>query len=318
MVENHVADQLRRHVEQARDYILHAIHHRDGIGVAALLQDRKIDGPLAVHAHHVGLDLLRVLGDPDVGHAHRRRLHRPNREVVDLRDAAKLAVGVDAVVQRTDLDVARRQNQVGIVHRPHHVHQAHPMRFQLVWIGVHHDLPVPPSEGLRNGCAGHARNLVADIELGQIAQSRLIQAFAFKRHQADRQAGRVKLQNHGRQRSRRQPPQLRHRQVGDGGDGGIGIGPGLEIHLDDADARQRARLDMLNAAAQREEALEAAGDVGFDLFRRHSGIERGHHHHGDVHRRKHIHGHASQAADADHRDHQADHDDQIRGSDGKT
>src|SRR5438067_9176457 len=74
---------------------------------------------------------------------------------------------------------------------------------------------------------------------------------------------------------------------------------------------------MLDAAAQREETFEAAGDVGLDLLRRHARIERRYDHYGDVHRREHIDGHARQAADAHYRDDQADDDDEVRVLNGK-
>ena len=61
-----LADQLLRNVDQVRHRFPHAVHHRDGIGVAALLEDRQVDRPLAVHAHDVHLNLLRVLGVSDV------------------------------------------------------------------------------------------------------------------------------------------------------------------------------------------------------------------------------------------------------------
>ena len=61
--------------------VLDAVHHRDGVGVAALLQHRHVDRALAVHAHDVGLDLLRVLGVADIGDAHRRLAHRLERQV---------------------------------------------------------------------------------------------------------------------------------------------------------------------------------------------------------------------------------------------
>ena len=191
------------------------------------------------------------------------------------------------------------------------------MGFELVGIGVDHDLAVLAAERLRDAGAGHAGDLVANLELRQVAQLRFVQAFAFEGDQADRQAGGIELQHHRRQRAGRQAAQLRHGQVGDGGDSRIGIGARLEVDLDDADAGQRARFDVLDAAAQREEAFEAAGDVGFDLLRRHAGIERRHHHHRNVHRREHVHRHARQAGDADHGDDQADHDDEVGIADGE-
>ena len=48
-------------IEQVCYARLDAVHDGDGVAVAALLQDRQVDGFLAIDAHDVGLDLLRVL-----------------------------------------------------------------------------------------------------------------------------------------------------------------------------------------------------------------------------------------------------------------
>ena len=122
---------------------------------------------------------------------------------------------IDGVVERADLDVAGRQDQVGVVDRAHHVHRAHLVRLQLVGIDVDHDLAVLAAERLRHRRAGHARELVADRELPEVAQLGLVQALAFQRDQADRQARRVELQHDRRQRARRQAAQVGHRQVRD-------------------------------------------------------------------------------------------------------
>ena len=317
LVENHARHQFRRHVRQLRYRILDAVHHRDGIGIAALLQHWRIHRALPVHPHDVGLDLLRVFGDAYIIHPHGRLPHHLERERVDRGDIGNLAIGVDAVVVGPYAHVARREDQVRVVHRPHHVHQAEPVRLQLVGIGVDHDLPVAPAEGWRHRGARHAGNLVAHVELRQVAQFRLIESPPVHGHQADRQAGGVELQHHGRQRSRRQAPQLRHGQVRDGSHGRIGIGAGLEVHLDHAYARQRARFDMLDPAPQREEALEAARDVGFNLLGRHARVERCHRHHRDVHGGKHVHRHAHQADSPYHRNRQTGHQDEVRVVNGK-
>ena len=44
------------------------------------------------------------------------------------------------------------------------------------------------------------------------------------------------------------------------------IDSGMEKHLDDADAGQRARFDVLDVAPKSEEALKAGGDVRFDIL----------------------------------------------------
>ena len=66
------------------------------------------------------------------------------------------------VVVRPDLDVARRQDQVGVVDGADHVHRAHLVRLQLRRIDVDHDLAVLAAEGRRHRRALHAGELVAD------------------------------------------------------------------------------------------------------------------------------------------------------------
>ena len=95
---------------------------------------------------------------------------------------------------------------------------------------------------------------------------------------------------------------FRHGEARDGGDGGIRIGARLKVNLNHADAGERARLHMIDAAGQREEALQVIGDVAFDLLRRHPGIERRDCDHRDVHRRKEIDRHPRHADDTDERD----------------
>src|SRR5882672_9254439 len=75
---------------------------------------------------------------------------------------------------------------------------------------------------------------------------------------------------------------------------------------------------MFDAAAEREESLEAAGDVGFDLLGRHSVVERRHHDHWNFHGGEHVHRHARQRRRADYRNHQADDDDEVWITDGKS
>ncbi len=112
------------------------------------------------------------------------------------------------------------------------------MSFQLVGIGVDHDLAVAPAERLRHAGAGHAGDLVAHLKLRQIAKRGLVQALAFECHQAHRKAGRVELQHDRRQRAGRKAAQLRHREIGDGGHRRVRIGSRLEVDFDHAHARE--------------------------------------------------------------------------------
>ena len=72
LIEDHLGDQLRGHIQQAvgRDYPLDAVDDLDSIGVAALFHHRQIDRGLAVHADFADLDLGGVLRFADVRNQH--------------------------------------------------------------------------------------------------------------------------------------------------------------------------------------------------------------------------------------------------------
>ena len=144
-----------------------------------------------------------VLGCADIGDAHRGFADHLDRQVVDLLEGVQLAVGVDVVVERADLDVSRGEDQVRCVDGAHDVHGAQLAGLQLVRIGVHHYLAVAATEGLGHAGAGDPGDLIAHLELCQVAQFRLVEPFALEGHQADRQARGVELEHHRRQGSRR-------------------------------------------------------------------------------------------------------------------
>jgi hypothetical protein len=132
------------------------------------------------------------------------------------------------------------------------------------------------------------------------------------------EARRIELQDDRWQRTRRQPPQVGHRQVRNHRDVGVGIRARLKIDFDDADTRQRSGFHVIDAAAQREEPFEPAGNLGFDFLRRHAVIEGGDDDLRDVDRRKQVDRHADHAGNPDHRDEQAADDDQVRVADGES
>ena len=228
-----------------------------------------------------------------------------------------LRVGVNVVIHRTDADIARGKNQVRFVHGAHHVHRAQFVRLQLQRIHVHHDLAVFPAVGRRHRGAGNARDLVANLKLQIIVQLRFVEPLAIHREQANGKTRSVHFHHHGRQRAFGKPPQIRHGEVGNVGDVGIGVGAGLKINLDQAHAGHGAGFHMIDAAAQREKSLEGIGDVRFDLFRRHAVVERGHQHDGNIDRRKHVHRHLRQAGNPQDANEKANDDDEVRMAYGK-
>ena len=147
---------------------------------------------------------------------------------------------------------------------------------------------------------------------------RLVHALAFQRDQAHRQARGVELQHDGRQRAGRQAAQIGRCEIGDDADGVIGVRAGLEIDFDEADAGKRARFDVVDAAREREESLESAGDVVFDLFGRHARKERRHHDHRNVDRWEQVHRHSQQTRHSHHTGYEADDDDEKRIAKGET
>src|SRR6185437_7575999 len=88
---------------------------------------------------------------------------------------------------------------------------------------------------------------------------------------------------------------------------------GMEEDLDDAEARQRLRLDVLDVIdGDRETALAADRDDGRHLFRRNAAVSPDDAHHGDVDFRENVGGHAHHRHDAENHDQQRHDDEGIR------
>ncbi len=83
------------------------------------------------------------------------------------------------------------------------------------------------------------------------------------------------------------------------------------------DAGERARFDVIDVGAEREEALEGIGDVAFDLLRRHAGVEGGDDDDGNIDGREEIDRHGDDVDDADDQHHERDHDDEEGIAEGK-
>src|ERR1700678_774537 len=68
---------------------------------------------------------------------------------------------------------------------------------------------------------------------------------------------------------------------------------------------------MIDTASEREEPLECVGDVSLDLLWWHAVIESCHQHDGNVDWGEHVHGHLSQAGNAQHANEKTNDDDEI-------
>src|SRR5580698_5130907 len=199
----------------------------------------------------------------------------------------------------------------------HHIHHTELRRFELQRIDIDHDLAIRAAVGLRNRSSGDVRDLVAHCELRHILELRLIHACALERNQANRKIGSVEAQHNRWQGPGRQTAQVGHREIRNVADCCGWIGARLEINLDEADTGHGARLDVIDVAAQREEALIAVRNVGLDLLRRHARVERGNDNHWNLNWRKEIDGHADNGSNAHHDDGQTDHKNEIGITDRK-
>ncbi len=216
--------------------VANAVDDLDGVGAAALLEDGDVDGMLAVYADDVGLQLAGVLRGADIADEDGGSARGLDGHCVDLLDHWDLTVGVDVVILRADTDVAGWEDQIRFVDRMDDVHDGELVCFEFHWIDVDLNLAILSAIRLWHRCAGDIRHLIADGELGEIFELGLVKALAFERDQADRQVRRVELEHDGRQRAGRQAAQVGHGEIGDVGDGGVGVGAGLEVDLDERDA----------------------------------------------------------------------------------
>ena len=277
-----------------RRKIANVVDDLDGVAVSARLHDRDVGGFLAVDADDVVLKLAGIFGFADVAHRNPAAAHGLDGNAVEIGDVLHQAVRVDVEIGRSDLDVAGGQNQVAVVYGVHYIHHAQLPRQKLEWIDVNHRLPVFAAEYGRDLRAVDDGNLIADLELRQIVKLGFGEPLALYRDQGDGKTGGVEFQHQRRQRAGRQALEVGQREIGQLRHIRVGGCAGLEICLDDADAQQRAGLHVIQAACLREPALQGIGDIGFNVHRRHAGVESRHHNHREIDRRKKIHRHAGQ------------------------
>jgi len=193
LVEDHVRLEDGWNIEQVRNGLLDSIDDGDRVRIAALLQDGNVDGVLPVDTHDVGLELSTVLCLSDIADHHRGIADGFQRKIVDLVHDGNLTIGIDVVVLHANANIAGGKNQIGLVERIHHIHDAHLVSFQPHRIDVHHDLAIASAIGLRNGCPRNIGDLIANGKLRQILERGFIQPLPLKRNQAHRQIGCIEL-----------------------------------------------------------------------------------------------------------------------------
>ena len=126
-----------------------------------------------------------------------------------------------------------------------------------------------------------------------------------------------KLRTTWRKGSRWQTTQVGHREIRDIANGSRGICARLEVNLDETDAAHRAGFDVVDVAAQSEEAFITIRDVGLNLLGRHTGVERSDHNDRNLDRWKQIHWHIRDRGNSHDDGNKANHQDEKRITDRK-
>jgi hypothetical protein len=101
------------------------------------------------------MDLTHVL------HEHGRAVHDLDRDVVQLVDRRRHAVGAHEILRVADLRRPRGQGEVLRIDRGHHVERRQSPGRKLRGIYVDHDLAVLAARGRRQGQARDRRELLA-------------------------------------------------------------------------------------------------------------------------------------------------------------
>ena len=125
--------------------------------------------------------------------------------------------------------------------------------------------------------------LGADGVGGQVVQLLLVEALAGEAQLQHRHAGGVVLDDEGRRGARRQAAQLHLADGGHLGHGAADVHVRLEEDLDDADAVERLRLDVLDVVHRGgHAALAVEDDAVGHLLRREAGVAPDHRDHGNI------------------------------------
>src|SRR5947209_20024841 len=93
-------------------HIAYTVYDSDCVGIATLLQHRRIHASLSIDAYNVRLDLLRILRITDIRNSNNRVTDNLEGQLIDFADVGKLAVRIDAVIHRADRNVSRGKNQI--------------------------------------------------------------------------------------------------------------------------------------------------------------------------------------------------------------
>ncbi len=203
LVKKRVKVNARRNAPKVGNGLPYGVDHGHRVG-ARLLVDGKVDGILAVDAHHVGLGFGRVLHAGNVldedrhGPAIGSRLGRDRNISQDIHQVvADLRIREKIVVLAPDLDVPGRQDQVGEVDGIDDLDHRKIAGKEFPGIHVDVDLADLAAVDRRLGDVGQLLKLGLDRVVGQIIELDLVH-LRIRDGQGDNgNVGDVELQDEG-------------------------------------------------------------------------------------------------------------------------
>ena len=276
-----------------------------------MLQDRQIDRALAVDVHDVGLRREAVAHMADIADGDRHAVEHADRQRVEALHRRGAGVELHVVGAVADPRRAGGHDHVGRLQRGHHVVQRKALGRQSGRIDIDIDLPLLAAERPRRRQARNGEQLHPDEVQAVVVDLLLGQRLRRHRQLHHRHVRSIELDHRRRLHPGRRAAQDRVVDRGDLRDRAADVGAGLEIHLQDADARDRLRFDPRDAVdGGGIGALADEHDAAFHVLGGQAGIVPHHQHDGNVDDRKDVDDHP--------RDRQrAEQDDQHRGNRGR-
>ncbi|CAE6698544.1 hypothetical protein NSPZN2_10593 [Nitrospira defluvii] len=255
------ADHFRNRFAQRIDHF-----HRVG---DRLLVDAEIHRPFAVRADDVGLNVRGVGQDTDIPHTHgiAARVDLDD-DVVDRFHGFELGVGEHVVVEVPGLDVARRQDQVGGLHRLDDVEDRQASRLEQCRVQIDVDLPDLPALYRGGRDVGDLFDLRGNGVVGQVVECPFVKVAAGCSHERDGNIGDVELDDKGLENAGWQAVQdlgdaLHHLHLAY-----VDVRAPIEPDLHRPDALLGKGLHMFDVGGGTDGFLNGVHDALFDIERR--------------------------------------------------
>jgi hypothetical protein len=212
----------------------------------AVLQHRYQHTSVSVLPHDIGLWREAVAHVSHFTQIGRRAIERAHRNVVEPFHRSGRAVHIDRVFLRPDLGRAGWQNQVLRIERADHIRRRQAFGEQRARVEVDRDQPRFAAVRIRHGRARNRHQLRAQEVQRSVVERLLGELWARQAELDHRDAGSRVTDHQGRRRARRHllelclldGHRLRNR--------GLDVRVRLQEHLEDRDARQRLRFDVLD------------------------------------------------------------------------